>query len=434
MPKFEPPQELPARLLADAQMIEACRQRDFAKIFQLVKARAGMYPSLIARRCDMSPSRVGEVLSGQRVVKDMTVIERVADGLRIPGRLLGLARREWEPSDGQQPLLPVSDVVPTWLPGDTTPDNLSATPITDDATDPEFVLALIESQLPQHYKGANFFGARQTLPLVLHYAQSVATLLETANGSTRKGLLRVGSRVAEFLGWLFQDIGDSRSAAYWSDRSMEWAQEAADDHMQSYVLFRKSNQATSRMSAERAVGLARAAQRIPGLTPRITALAAQQEAQGYALMRNPRAALAKFDEAHTLASEPNLTGLATAIDTSYCTPTYIEIQRANCWIDLGEPMRAVSLFEKELATLPQAYRNDRSVYLARLARAYARADEPERGAEAATKALAIVAQTGSARTLAELAAVAKAVAHRPDVPAVATFTDHFDVIRDRFAS
>ncbi|MCQ4041991.1 tetratricopeptide repeat protein [Streptantibioticus rubrisoli] len=434
MPKYEPPQELPARLLTDAEMIAACQQRDFSKIFQLVKGRAGIYPSLIARRCDMTPSRVGEVLAGQRVVRDMTVIERVADGLRIPGRLLGLAPREWEPSDGQQPLLPISAVVPTWMPPAAATEATEPMAIADDLTDPEFLIALIERQLPQHYTGANFFGARQTIPPVVHYAQSVMSLLETTNGTTRQGLLRIGAQVAEFLGWLFQDLGDFRTAAYWSDRSMEWAQEAADDHMQSYLLFRKSNQATSRMSAERAVGLARAAQRLPGLTPQLTALAVQQEAQGYALMRNPKAALAKFDEACALASEPNPSGATGTLDTSYCTPTYIEIQRANCWIDLGDPMRAIDLFERELATFPQVYRNDRSVYLARLARAYVKADEPERGAEMATKALTIVTHTGSARTMAELAAVAKAVSHCRDMPAVATFNERFESIRDGFAS
>jgi len=60
MTRYEPPQELPARLLGDRQMIEACRQRDFSEVFQLVKARAGIYPSLIARRCDLTPSRVAE--------------------------------------------------------------------------------------------------------------------------------------------------------------------------------------------------------------------------------------------------------------------------------------------------------------------------------------------------------------------------------------
>jgi hypothetical protein len=113
-------------------------------------------------------------------------------------------------------------------------------------------------------------------------------------------------------------------------------------------------------------------------------------------MNNPRAALGKFDEAHELASALPEARPGSKLDTSYCTPTYIEIQRANCWIDLGEPMRAVGLFEGELAVLPRVYRNDRGVYLARLARAYAKGSEPELAAGTAAKALGIVNQTGSA--------------------------------------
>ncbi|MFI6284993.1 hypothetical protein ACIBCM_09585 [Streptomyces sp. NPDC051018] len=110
------------------------------------------------------------------------------------------------------------------------------------------------------------------------------------------------------------------------------------------------------------------------------------------------------------------------------------MQRANCWIDLGEPWRAVRLFEDEIDALPQIYRNDRGVYLARLARAYAVAGEPERGAEAGIKALAIVAQTGSARTLTELAAMARIVGARQQLPAVATFTERLQIVRDRLAT
>jgi tetratricopeptide (TPR) repeat protein len=431
MPKYEPPQDLPARLLGDHEMIEACRQRDFSQVFRLVKMRAGIYPSLIARRCDMTPSRVAEVIAGQRVIKDINVIERVADGLRIPGRLLGLARREWEPSDGQHPVAPFSATVPTWMPTYVVEDDLVIASAEDDLNDPEFLLSLIEGQLPELYKGANFFGARHSVPSAVNHAHSIVRLLESANGSVRDALLRTGALVAEFLGWLYQDLGDYRTAAYWSDRSMEWAQEAADDHMQSYVLYRKSHQAASCGNGQKVVALARAAQRIPDLTPQITALAAQQEAQGYALMNNPRAALAKFDEAHELASAPPEARPDSRLDTSYCTPAYVEIQRANCWIDLGDPMRAARLFEDELATLPRVYRNDRGVYLARLARAYAKGNEPELAADAAARALAIVNQTGSGRTLTELDSVASLVEARQNVAAVATFTEQFTLVRDR---
>lgn len=95
MPGHSSPHDMAARLLAQPEMVTACRDRDFSKIFRLAK-RAGIYPSRIARRCDLTASRVGEVIAGQRQIRDMAVIERVADGLHIPGHMLGLAPRPWE--------------------------------------------------------------------------------------------------------------------------------------------------------------------------------------------------------------------------------------------------------------------------------------------------------------------------------------------------
>ncbi|MEU8351233.1 helix-turn-helix transcriptional regulator [Streptomyces sp. NPDC048845] len=65
-------------------------------MFRLVRIRAGIYPSRIAALCGMTPSRVGEIISGRRGLAHIDVIERVADGLRIPGAMLGLAHRPWE--------------------------------------------------------------------------------------------------------------------------------------------------------------------------------------------------------------------------------------------------------------------------------------------------------------------------------------------------
>jgi hypothetical protein len=70
-----------------------------------------------------------------------------------------------------------------------------------------------------------------------------------------------GARYAEFAGWLHQDAGNPQEAAYWSDRVMGWAQAAGNDLMVSYVLMRKSNQASSQGDASRTLGLARAAPR-----------------------------------------------------------------------------------------------------------------------------------------------------------------------------
>ncbi|MGW3185494.1 hypothetical protein ACWDD9_40110 [Kitasatospora sp. NPDC001119] len=403
------PDRLPASLLSNPEMITACRRRDFAAVFRLLKL-AGIYPSLIARACDMTPSRVGEVLSGKRRIEKIDLIERIADGLHIPGRLLGLASRSWEleapvqhprrrlpePADGGQ--------------------GLSA-PI-----DPEFFVSHLRGVMPGHYKAANLLGSRHALDSVTRHLQLLDRLQQAIGGRDREELLTIGTRTAEFLGWLNQDLGDFDRALFWSDRAMEWAQEAGDDVMAAYVLFRKSNQATAQRNAQKAVSLARAAQRSVGATHRIRALAAQQEAQGHAMMGNPRFAQAKFDEAHEIAAAPDDSHADDALDLAYCTPTYIEMQRANCLIELGDPHTAVGMFEAELRVLPPVYRNDQGVYLSRLARAYAVSGEPEQAVAAADRALSIAIDTESARAMSELSTAGKALQRWSAVPQVAMFT------------
>jgi len=148
---------------------------------------------------------------------------------------------------------PVSATVPTWTTiGTTTTHDLYAR---GRPQRPRVRPVAHREPASRAVQGANFFGARQSIPSTVHHAQSITRLLERADGPTREALLRTGALVAEFLGWLFQDLGDFRTAAYWSDRSMEWAQEAADDHLQSYVLYRKSHQAASQGGAQKAVAL-----------------------------------------------------------------------------------------------------------------------------------------------------------------------------------
>lgn len=90
---------LPDRLLTDPDFITACTERDIGTIFRMARGRAGFYPSRIARQTGLTVSRATEIMDGQRTVNSIAVLERIADGLRIPGRLLGLASRPWEPED-----------------------------------------------------------------------------------------------------------------------------------------------------------------------------------------------------------------------------------------------------------------------------------------------------------------------------------------------
>jgi hypothetical protein len=86
----------------------------------------------------------------------------------------------------------------------------------------------------------------------------------------------------------------------------------------------------------------------------------------------------------------------------YCTPAYVEIQRAATWIELGRPERAITLFEDSLARLPSVHRRDRGVYLARLASAYALSGSPDVSVRKGWEALTVEHATGSRRITTEL--------------------------------
>jgi diaminohydroxyphosphoribosylaminopyrimidine deaminase / 5-amino-6-(5-phosphoribosylamino)uracil reductase len=214
-------------------------------------------------------------------------------------------------------------------------------------------------------------------------------------------LLQVGARYAEFASWLNQDSGNVRAATHWADRAMEWAQEVGNLHMVSYVLVRKSDQAAATRDAPRTIGLAQSAlQHGRRLTSRGRAVALQQLAVGYALAGNEVACQRALDTAAQLAERSQLE--QDEGPGRYCTPAYVEIQRAATWIELGRPERAIDLFEDSLARLPSVHRRDRGVYLARLASAYALSGSPDTSVPKGWEALTVAQATGSRRITTEL--------------------------------
>ena len=213
--------------------------------------------------------------------------------------------------------------------------------------------------------------------------------------------MQVGARYAEFASWLNQDSGNARAATHWADRAMEWAQEAGNPLMVSYVLVRKADQAAATRDAPRTIGLAQSAlQHRRRLTSRGRAVALQQVAVGHALAGNEVACQRALDGAAQLAERSQQEG--DEGPGRYCTPAYVEIQRAATWIELGRPERAITLFEDSLARLPSVHRRDRGVYLARLASAYALSGSPDVSVRKGWEAVSVAQATGSRRISTEL--------------------------------
>jgi tetratricopeptide (TPR) repeat protein len=155
--------------------------------------------------------------------------------------------------------------------------------------------------------------------------------------------------------------------------------------------------------------------------PMLAAIA-QQQAHGYALDGDEAQTQRLLDESHQWAAT-DTAGDAREGHGSFCTASYIELQRAACWLRLGYPDRAIQLYEATLPTLPIVYRRDRGVALSRYARAQLAAGQPEAAAAWASDALHIAVDVGSRRTVCQVQAVGELLGAYRQLPAVAQLLD-----------
>jgi transcriptional regulator with XRE-family HTH domain len=232
---------IPERFLRDPQLISACKSRDFTALFNIVR-RAGIYPSQIARACKMTPSRVGEIISGRRAIEKMDLIERVADGLRIPGGLLGLADRPWEtlpkwppqPSGRNDPASSPGRAPEPVRPQDHTSEDtqederraLERELASARAADPG-VAKLFVSQVEGVRQLDRRFGAAQLLPGLQSQVDHMESLLHfSASPGARTALAAALTEAATLAGWQALDLGNYRQSWRLHETAKSAAREA----------------------------------------------------------------------------------------------------------------------------------------------------------------------------------------------------------------
>jgi tetratricopeptide (TPR) repeat protein len=98
MTRYRPPDHLPSEVLARPDLMAACQRRDLGKILAIANKYGGpgFTVSHLARRCEMTVGQVQDYIKRGRQAQSLDIFERVADGLHIPGRMLGMTRRPWE--------------------------------------------------------------------------------------------------------------------------------------------------------------------------------------------------------------------------------------------------------------------------------------------------------------------------------------------------
>ena len=265
-------------------------------------------------------------------------------------------------------------------------------------------------------------GAHRALPAALGILTAINTTARDAKPDVRRQLLTLGSRAAEFTGWLHRDAGSPEQAiVYWHGQAKEWATFTGDGAMHAYVLMRQA-QALGRSDPARMLDLARAAISGPWtLPPRPHAEALQQEARGMAMTGAGTDEIERvLDQAHAAldrATKPVAPTACTGPLGDGYTRERLMAQSGICLREAGRPTEAVMALQDYVT--PEAFApRDYAHYSAFLAGALAEAGEPDEAATVALSVLDVASAARSGQAIGELYRSAQALFPYRERPAV----------------
>ncbi len=253
------------------------------------------------------------------------------------------------------------------------------------------------------------------LPSLIAQTHTVRDLAAKARPGVREDLLRLGSRYAEYIGWLVQESGDEQGALWWTQQAVALARAGGDDDLAAYAFVRRALVTLYRGDGEQTVALAREAQS-HALPPRIRGLAAQREAQGHAIMGDHAECMRSLDRARHLLGTA-VAEAAPVIGTTHLSDP-AEMVTGWCLHDLGHPTQAVETLDHQLARVPPEALRTHARYGIRQARAHASAGEIDEACALATRLLGAAATVRSATIAADLRQLAATLNRHPRNPAV----------------
>lgn len=370
------------------QMRDAFASRDMGTVVRTYRyhpahGHKALPQEMVSRWLSVTQSQLSRIESGRNHVDTLDKLIHYARTLKMPADLLWFSfpdDNDGEPRRGSGGVLALPDG-----------PLVSATSVN---TDSALANSLLDT-LDLYVKTDNLAGPQSLLSIAPEQLRFVEDLLESARGRDRAQLLVVAGRYAEFAGWIYQDSGSLNSAMQMSSIALDFAEEAEDNRLVSYVLMRRSNVATDAKRPGLALKLADAAlARAQDLAQRYRAVALRQRAHAFAQLDDMEGCARALDLAHELAQDSSDTEGDLA---HYCTPEYVEMEAANCWVELERPEQAISTLQKSLSEWKPEFRRDLGLALARLAVAHASVDEVDNALIVADRSFDIAKETKSHR-------------------------------------
>ena len=341
-----------------------------------------------------SQSAISRLESGSNLAYDMRVLRIVQRTLGIPPRLLGLADQGAVVASAELRNRGGTEALAAMLTG-------GAPEVTNGSVPSEIISQLLVARRVIN-DADNWRMSAALKPATRELYEFTDRMRRSARGEVRRMLLSVAGLYAEFLGWMHEESDDFDGADHWTARAMQQAQAAEDRDLVAYAYARMSQLAGRDGDHDRVIGLARAAQREPGISPAMRALALQQEAGGLAQAGAEAACLGCLDEASMLldAAEQEVTSEYRL--GYWADAEHLEMQRASCLLDLNRPHEAIDLYAQLRPRWGHVCPWSQGVHTAKLARAYAVVEDFDTATSVGLDACTLARVTGSPHVVREL--------------------------------
>ncbi|MFF9897152.1 helix-turn-helix domain-containing protein [Streptomyces longispororuber] len=261
-------------------------------------------------------------------------------------------------------------------------------------------------------------GPAGVLPALAAQTQSLERLAAHAGPRTRRELLLIASRYAEYAGWMAQECGRDAPARWWTDRAARLADAGGDPDIATYAYVRHSLISLYRGDVTEAGRLAERALHSDA-SSRIRGLAAQHLAQSAAVAGDHTTCMRSLDRARDLLDREAADPGRPVLGASHL-PDVVSMFTGWCLYDLGRPAEAAALLDRETARIPAPALRTRGRHTVRRALAHAAAGEVDHACGIAADALPSVRLTRSATVVADLRRLSHVLGRHRDRDAVRT--------------
>ncbi|MFC9241331.1 XRE family transcriptional regulator [Streptomyces decoyicus] len=418
-------------------MRTAIAAHDFGTVFRLARSEAAISYSKIAIECDIKPERVGAMARGHGSVTTFEKIAQIADALRIPGHMLGLAPRSWESTkpSAPNPIVPVPNITESrdgedavqrreFFKASAGAGLAIGLPEIDQIKTGRRIGHTIPHQLRKRTARLrrldDVLGGGDTYRVYLGEHLATKRLVREGDYAeeTGRALLSVLAEQAQQAGWAAFDGGNHADAGGLYEDSYQAATQAGDTALAGNALAFLAYQ---KISGDRQAGI--------GIALSACHIAGPHAQSGVRALLHERLAWAYAVAGHASATEQALNDAEAALSEDDGTPqpdwvawvdrNELRIMTGRCWTELRRPLRAVPVLEDALAKFDDAHARDKSLYLSWLADAYLAAGEVEQAANSTSRALELSAGVASVRPRQRLAPTLRRLSRYRELPTVA---------------